>query len=51
MSARTDEITRRARLANLTRKPATDAEINAILSPAYLAYVLDPNGVRPHVPA
>ena len=49
MSTRTDEILRRARLTNLTRKPATDSEVAAILSPAYLKYVLG-QGPRPHVP-
>ncbi len=26
-------------------------QLNAILSPAYLAYVLTPGAVRPHIPA
>lgn len=47
---RTDEILYRARLANRTRNPATDAELNTILSPAYLAYVLG-QAPRPHIPA
>jgi hypothetical protein len=40
MSTRTDILIARANRANLTRRPVTPAELDVILSPAYLAYVL-----------
>lgn len=47
---RTDVITAIARRASLARNPVTTAALDAILSPAYLAYVLG-QAPRPHIPA
>lgn len=46
-STRTDVITDRARRASLARRPVTAAELDTILSPAYLDWVLGRSPNRP----